>query len=382
MARMAKLSTDPYKGVRDFYPEDKFIQNYIFAVWRHTVERFGYEEYDASPLEHTEIYTEKSGQEIINEQTFTFTDRGGRHVTLRPEMTPTVARMLAAKRRELGFPLRWYSIPNLFRYEATQRGRLREHWQLNVDLFGLKEIEADLELVQIAYQIMVNFGAKPADFEVRLNNPKNSDEELEAFIKRLHSIGITNTKVDKELARGQAYYTGIVFEFYDTNPENSRSILGGGRYDGLDLLFEGSQPEAPLPAVGFGAGDVRLRDFLETHKLLPPYHPSTQIAVLPTNLEKPNEVLAVAMTFRMNNLNASVDWSDRKIGDKIKHADKLKIPFVVVVGPDELASRKFKMKNLKTGEEKEIDFNKAPEPAEKDQHGRAPGHEHYGHDHA
>lgn len=373
---MTKLSTDPYKGVRDFYPEDKFVQNYIFAVWQKTVERFGYEEYDASVLEPTEIYTEKSGEEIVNEQTFTFADRGGRSVTLRPEMTPTVARMLAAKRRELGFPLRWFSIPNLFRYEATQRGRLREHWQLNVDLFGLKEIEADLELVQVAYQIMMNFGAKNDDFEIRLNNPNGTDEELEVFIKRLNTIGITNTKVDKTLARGQAYYTGIVFEFFDTDPANPRSILGGGRYDNLTALFG----DADMPAVGFGAGDVTIRDFLATHGLLPTYFPTTQVAVLSTGTEKMDEVLAVAMTFRMNGLNVSVDWSDRKVGDKIKNADKLKIPFVVVVGEDELQSRKFKMKNLRTGEEKEIDFNKKPEG--KDAHGRAPDHEHYGHDHA
>jgi histidyl-tRNA synthetase len=375
---MAKLSTEPYKGVRDFYPEDKFIENYIFAVWQKTAERFGYEEYDASVLEPTEIYTEKSGEEIVNEQTFTFTDRGGRSVTLRPEMTPTVARMLAARRRELGFPLRWFSIPNLFRYEATQRGRLREHWQLNVDLFGLKEIEADLELVQLAYQIMVNFGAKAEDFEIRLNNPSGTDEELDAFIKRLNAIGIANTKVDKELARGQAYYTGIVFEFFDTNPANPRSILGGGRYDNLTDLFG----EPDMPAVGFGAGDVTIRDFLATHGLLPQYFPTTQVAVLPIVEGKANEVLAVAMTFRMNGLNVSVDWSERKVGDKIKHADKLKIPFVVVVGEDELASRKFKMKNLKTGEEKEIDFNQKPEDAGPDKHGRSPDHEHYGHDHA
>jgi histidyl-tRNA synthetase len=371
---MSKLDTAPYKGVRDFYPEDKFIQNYIFAVWRRTVERFGYEEYDASPLEHTEIYTEKSGAEIINEQTFTFTDRGGRQVTLRPEMTPTVARMLAAKRRELGFPLRWYSIPNLFRYEATQRGRLREHWQLNVDLFGLTQIEADLELVQIGYQILMNFGAKNEDFEIRLANPQGSDEELNQFIQKLHAIGITNTKIDKELARGQAYYTGIVFEFYDTNPENSRSILGGGRYDNLTELFG----ESDIPAVGFGAGDVRLRDFLETHNLLPPYHPAAQIAILPTGVEKSNEVLMVAMSFRMNGLNVSVDWSDRKIGDKIKNADKQKIPFVIVVGEDELTSKKFKLKNLKTGEEKEISLEEKPA----EEHNHDHNHEGHGHNHA
>ena len=132
-----KLSLEPYKGTRDFYPREQFIQDYIFGVWKKVVESYGYLAYDASILEETELYKAKSGEEIINEQTYSFTDRGGREVTIRPEMTPTVARMVAAKRRELVFPLRWYSIPNLFRYERPQRGRLREHWQLNVDMFGV-----------------------------------------------------------------------------------------------------------------------------------------------------------------------------------------------------------------------------------------------------
>ena len=133
-----KLSLEPYRGTRDFYPEEMFIQNYIFGVMRSVVERFGYVEYGASLLEESALYAAKSGEELVNEQTYVFVDRGGRHVTIRPEMTPTVARMVARRQKELAFPLRWYSIPNLFRYERPQKGRLREHWQLNVDLFGSK----------------------------------------------------------------------------------------------------------------------------------------------------------------------------------------------------------------------------------------------------
>lgn len=375
---MTKLSTDAYKGVRDFYPEDKFIQNYIFAVWRRTAERFGYEEYDASVLEPTEMYTEKSGDEIVDEQTFTFLDRGGRSVTLRPEMTPTLARMVAARKRELGFPLRWYSIPNLFRYEATQRGRLREHWQLNADIFGLDSIEAEIEIIHLGFQMLMNLGATPEDFQIRLNYPNGTEDDLAKLVMRLNAMGIGNTVIDKELARGQTYYTGVVFEFFDTNKNNPRSILGGGRYDGLvESMFGSSQEASPLPVVGFGCGDVTTRDFLETHKLLPPYHPSTQIAILPTADVGAKDVLMVAMTFRMNSLNVSVDWSGRKIGDMIRNADKLNIPFVVVVGEDELKSKKFKLKNLKTGEEKEISFE---EKKEGEAHEHSHGHE--GHDHA
>ena len=141
------LSAEPYKGVRDFYPEDMWMEEYIFETWSYVAESFGYEKYGASVLEPAELYKAKSGEEIINEQTYTFVDRGDREVTLRPEMTPTVARMIAARRHELTLPVRWYSIPNLFRYERPQRGRLREHWQLNCDIFGTSDVSADIEII-------------------------------------------------------------------------------------------------------------------------------------------------------------------------------------------------------------------------------------------
>jgi histidyl-tRNA synthetase len=260
---MSKLGTDPYKGVQDFYPEDMAVEKYLFASWRKIAEKFGYEEYNASPLELTELYTEKSGEEIVNEQTFTFTDRGGRSVTLRPEMTPTLARMVAAKRRELKFPLRWYSIPNLFRYERPQRGRRREHFQFNADLLGVTDMSADVEIVNIAYSILKELGAKDSDFEIRLNHAKGDASEVEKFRTELASKNITNTKVDESLARGQTYYTGLVFEIFDTDPQNGRSLFGGGRYDNLLELFD---VEA-VPAVGIACGDIVIRDFLETHGL-------------------------------------------------------------------------------------------------------------------
>ncbi|HEY4494546.1 MAG TPA: ATP phosphoribosyltransferase regulatory subunit, partial [Candidatus Paceibacterota bacterium] len=167
-----KIPTNPYKGVRDFYPENLAIQKKIFSIWRNNAEKYGYEEYNASILESAELYRAKTGEEIVNEQTYTFIDRGEREVTLRPEMTPTVARMVAAKKRELVYPLRWYSIPNLFRYEQPQRGRLREHWQLNVDIFGVEGIEAEIEIINIAYDITRAYGLKDSDFEIRINNRK------------------------------------------------------------------------------------------------------------------------------------------------------------------------------------------------------------------
>lgn len=252
---MSKLSTEPYKGVQDFYPEDMRVQNFIFGMWRKVAEKFGYEEYAASPLEPTELYTEKSGDEIVNQQTFTFTDRGGRSVTLRPEMTPTLARMVAARRKSLKFPLRWYSIPNLFRYEKPQRGRRREHYQLNCDLLGLPGIEGDKEIISLAYSIMKEFGARDDDFVIKLNN---------ADAGQFKDVA-PNIVSDPELARGQTYYTGMVFELFDTDPANPRALCGGGRYDNLLELFD----VEPVPAVGFGWGDITMRDFLETHNLLP-----------------------------------------------------------------------------------------------------------------
>src|SRR3990167_1567950 len=165
-----KLSTQGYKGTRDFYPEDKRLQKYMFDVMRRVVERFGYQECDAPSIEPVELYMGKTSQEIVSEQTFVFMDRGGRTVTLRPEMTPSVSRMVAARRQELAYPLRWYSLPALWRYERPQAGRLREHWQLNVDLFGIAGLEAEHEVMLIADLIMKEFGANPQMYEIRLNS--------------------------------------------------------------------------------------------------------------------------------------------------------------------------------------------------------------------
>src|SRR4029077_17662672 len=176
-----KLSTESYKGVRDFYPEDMFVQNHIFNTWKKVVESFGYVEYTASILEPAELYRAKSGDEIVNEQTYTFTDRGDREVTLRPEMTPTLARMIAAKQRDIPFPARWYSIPNVFRYERPQRGRLREHWQLNADLVGAEGVEADAEIIALAHAVMRAMGAEERDFEIRVSDRRILESIFEEF---------------------------------------------------------------------------------------------------------------------------------------------------------------------------------------------------------
>jgi histidyl-tRNA synthetase len=392
-----KLSTEPYKGVRDFYPEDQFIQNYIFNIWKKTVESFGYIEYNASILEPTELYKAKSGEEIVNDQTYSFIDRGEREVTLRPEMTPTVARMVAGKKRELAFPLRWYSIPNLFRYERPQRGRMREHWQLNADIFGIKGIEAETEMVAMAYAIMKNFGISDDAFEIKINSRLVLKESLEPLLRnkedytkalkiidKKHKItkeefdaewsklsdeplamdyalpekiadilgaltaqGITNATYGPLLVRGFDYYTDIVFEIFDKHPKNNRSLFGGGRYDELLSIFG----EEPVPTVGFGMGDVTIRDVLETYDLLPKYKPTINLAICPMNEACFREASVLATKLRQQDLNIVVDYSGKKIGDQIKKAVKDSIPFVLVLGEDEIASKQYKIKTLATEEE-------------------------------
>src|SRR3989344_2548398 len=177
------LSTQPYKGTRDFYPEDKRLQKWMFAKLREVVESFGYLEYAAPILEPVDIYLAKTGEEIINEQLYSFTDRGDRKVAIRPEMTPSVSRMVAARRQELAYPLRWYSIPNLWRYERPQRGRLREHWQLNVDIFGVAGLSAEHEIIQVADAIMQSYGAKRSQYSIRLNSRKLTDSFLLEYLQ-------------------------------------------------------------------------------------------------------------------------------------------------------------------------------------------------------
>lgn len=399
MSKNSKLSTESYKGVRDFYPEDWAVQNYIFDIWRKTAESFGYVEYNASPLEPTELYKAKSGEEIVNEQTYSFKDRGDRDVTLRPEMTPTVARMIAGKKRELKFPQRWFSIPNLFRYERPQRGRLREHFQLNCDIFGVPGIEAEVEMITLAYNIMKNFGLKDDQFEIKISSRKllfeiykpilkninewpevckfidkrsklseekqkegnekyfkrpftkededmHTDDSLNMIIAKLNSVGI-KTVFSVDLMRGFDYYTGTIFEIYDKNPENPRALFGGGRYDNLLEIFG----EEKLPTVGFGMGDVTIRDVLETYGLLPKFKSTTNLLICPISESYFEESEKVASLLREKNINVSVNLISKKVGDQVSKADNEKIPFVIVIGEDETKNNIYKLKKLETKEE-------------------------------
>lgn len=212
------LSTQPYKGARDFYPEDKRAQKYMFQTMRKVVERFGYEEYDAPILEPTELYASKTSDEIVNEQTYTFQDRGDRSVTIRTEMTPSVSRMVAGRRQELPYPIRWYSIPNLWRYERPQRGRLREFWQLNVDIFGVNGIEADHEAILVADAIMKEFKAKRDMYTIKINSRKLMDTLFGDYLKlnqtQAHTMG---QLIDKMHKMDQAEFAASVEALFQPN---------------------------------------------------------------------------------------------------------------------------------------------------------------------
>lgn len=420
------LSSQPYKGTRDYYPEDKRIQNYVFNVWRRVSERYGYEEYGAPTLEPLEVYAAKSGQELANEQTYTFTDRGGRVVAIRPEMTPTISRMVAARRQELAYPARLYSIANFMRYERPQRGREREFWQLNVDVFGVDAITADAEVVVMADAIMKEFGAKDKDFVIRVNNrnlvnammveyvgldskaaqqmiklfdrkDKISESEFndqaqeilgkggEDQLKKLQTLlrakniadlptdirtstpaveldelftileqaGIKSAKFDMTLMRGFDYYTGTVFEVFDTDPDNNRSVFGGGRYDGLVGLF-GAEP---ISAVGMAQGGTTIENFLEVHNLLPRLASTTDIYVVVLgDVAKAADKLARHL--RAEGVNVELDITDRKLDRQIKTAVKKNIPYILFVGEDEVKEQVYTLKDTSSTEEQKLGFSR------------------------
>ena len=414
------LPKQPYKGARDFYPADKRVQKYMFAKLRSVVESFGYQEYDAPILEPLDIYLAKSGEEIVNDQLYSFEDKGGRKVAIRPEMTPSVSRMVAAKRQELALPLRWYSIPNLWRYERPQRGRLREHWQLNVDLFGVAGTEADHEIIVIADALLRAFGAKPDSYVIRISSRKlteyflkdllklksakavdamklidrkhkmpttkfvteaekilkdknrtaqllefvnatslralpsslqshSSVKELAKLMNLLQKSGVTEAVFDTSVVRGMDYYTDIVFEVFDANPENIRSMFGGGRYDGLVGLFGVD----PVPTVGFGMGDVTLQNFLETHKLLPELKQETDaLAILIGDVYE--DAQKILLHLRKLGLNISVESTGRKLDSQLRSAVKAGMRHVIFIGESEISSGKLKLRDLQTGAENEL----------------------------
>ncbi len=301
----------PLPGFRDFLPSDCAARNYIFAKWREIARRYGFVEWDGPLLEPTDLYRKKSGDEIVG-QLFNFIDKGEREVTLRPELTPTLARVVAAHEREFKKPLKWFSIGQFFRYEKQQRGRLREHFQLNCDIVGEDSPNADVDLVALCIDILRAFGFTEKDFVIRISDREfwtdllraqkidtrawdeilqaidkserqprektaeklgelaapvlklldhgGTSEKLDRLVEELRRRGLAEfVNVDVRIVRGLAYYTGMVFEVFD-RADKLRAIAGGGRYD--NLIAQLSDDAVSLPALGFAMGDVVLGELI------------------------------------------------------------------------------------------------------------------------
>lgn len=419
-------------GFRDVPPDEFAVRAHILRTWREVARRYGFQEYDGPPLEPLELYVEKSGPEIV-QQLYNFIDKGEREVALRPEMTPTLARMVGARANGLRKPVRWFSVPQLFRYERQQRGRLREHFQLNLDLVGEAGPAADAELLAAAVDTLRAFGLTHEDFVARVSDrrllralllhagvpeealvpvynivdklerdpesavaarltgeaylePATTQRVLALFRERewpvvrqryaaipgvaeeiarmeecfalLGEMGLGPfVRFDLAVVRGLAYYTGIVFELFDSRGE-LRAICGGGRYDGLLRQVSG----VDLPALGFGMGDVVLRELLADRGLLPNTGPGVDFYLVA--VEAGQRPALTALAHRLRDAGRSVEYGLRQqgVGKQFRNAAAAGARRVVVLGPDELAAGVMVVREMGTGEETRVPIDELPRP--------------------
>ena len=411
-------------GFRDFPPEDFALRSHIQESWRRVARRYGFLEYDGPPLESLDLYVEKSGEEIVG-QLYNFTDKGDRAVAMRPEMTPSLARILGDRSRGMSKPIRWFSMPQLFRYERQQRGRLREHFQWNVDIVGEEGVAADAEVLAVAIDGLREMGLGSGDFAARVSDrrllsallrvvgvsedrmaaafavidkierlPEDKAAELfrtdvgldeprietlrnllettridaltesfgthpevvseldrlRAYLDTLDAMGLGDfVQIDLRIVRGLAYYTGIVFELFDRQGE-LRAICGGGRYDRLLELVGGE----PLPAVGFGMGDVVLGELLADRGLIPEYERSVEYWVVPVTGDQRATALRVAHELRDRGHSVAYALKEQGVGKQMKAAAREGARTVLVLGPDELERGCLVARDMATGTEQEI----------------------------
>ena len=398
------------KGTREFYPEQMFLRNFIYEKVRSASQAFGYQEWDGPFIETIDLYAAKSGEELVKKQSFTFEDRGGESVTLRPELTPSLARMIAAKQGSLTFPVRWWSFGPFWRYEQPQKGRTREFFQWNIDMLGVNSPEADAELIAVGATFLRSVGLTPERALIYVNNRRLMDSEFDALgivpEKRLDvsnlvdrrtkmepdkwdtyalELGLTQTqldglkdilgnfdlwkksdeltrlfaalnvlgvreyvKFDPNIMRGLLYYTGTVFEAFDVSGSVRRAIFGGGRYDNL-LADVGGQP---LSGVGFAMGDVVIGIILEEAGLVPEFEPSpAQVLVTVFDENLWLESYKLGSELRNAGLKVMVFPEPAKLPKQFKYADKLKMKVAVTIGPDELEKGQVAVKSLLTGEQ-------------------------------
>jgi histidyl-tRNA synthetase len=396
------------KGTRDFYPEDKFKQNWLLDQIRKVSESFGYQEYEVPYLERLELFAAKSGEELVKKQAFVFQDRDGEEITLRPELTPSLARMVAQRQGELVYPLRWWAFGPIWRYERPQKGRSREFFQWNIDMIGVDSPEADAELIAVAANLFKDLGLKPEQVRIRLNDRQLMYQKLqeigvevtrtadvlhlidrrdkltsEAWVQYALEQGFSNTIIfrldtllnnfdlwkdsprlvrcmqaleimgvrefiqyDPKVIRGLDYYTGVVFEAFDV--DGGRAILGGGHYGNLVADVGGDS----LSGVGFAMGDVMFPIVLEKYGLISAKIPApAEVLVTVFDEETLLESIKMAESLRGTGLRVICYPESAKLPKQLKFADKLGIRMAVILGPDEVKTGKAVLKNLKTTEQ-------------------------------
>jgi histidyl-tRNA synthetase len=423
-----KLSTQPYKGTQDFYPKDMVIRNYLFDIWRETALEFGYEEYDTPIVEDANIYRAKSGDEIVDKQLYNFIDKGDREIAIRPEMTPSLARIVAARLNGLSKPIRWFNIGKFYRYEKPQRGRTREFFQLNIDIFGIEGLEAELELFQFIIRVMEKLKAPKETYCIYYNNrywldylfdemlkldkdkkgtvgraidnyPKMSEEDFKLTLKdlelseeqietvlnylkyeiddlkqytkkskgakelvtlseKLDKLGIDRAKFNPAIMRGLDYYTGTVIELFDVGSQkNPRALFGGGRYDDLLEIFD----QEKLPAFGLGWGNVSTTDFMETYDLVPDVKSYTDVFVALMGEAQFDYAISICQRLRKEGVRVEQQLEPSSLSKQFRYADRKGIPWVIIAGPEEIAKKVVKLKNMKSGNQQEVEIDKAAE---------------------
>ncbi len=405
-------------GFRDFYPEDCARRNYTLSIWREVAARYGFLEYDGPVLEPIELYKKKSGGELVG-QLFDFVDKGERHVALRPEMTPTLARMVAARERDYKKPLKWFCAPSFFRYEKHQRGRLREFLQLNCDILGDPSPAADAELLALVIDMLRGFGLGSQDFVVRLSDrdawmqfalgkgvaqerlldflgvvdklerlpeaesrrklaefgveleavrafisdPSAEAAKLQGILADLKARGLAEfVKVDLTIVRGLAYYTGLVFEVFDRGGKE-RALAGGGRYDALlEVMSDG---KVKMPALGFGMGDVVLANMLEEVPAAKARRDAwladrraAEVYVVVADEARRLDALGVVQALREAGWRTDFALSPAKVGKQFQTAETLGARFAVVIGAE---WPQVKVKELATREEALLSSEGLPE---------------------
>ncbi len=394
-------TNQPIKGTSDWLPDEFSVRKYIFDTWRSVCTRFGYQEYLTPLLEPAELYRAKSGEDVGGVELTTLSDRAGRELAIRPEMTPSVTRLVSKIYSSTPKPIRLFSIANFFRNENPQRGRNREFWQLNFDIFGSNSPLADLEIIQLAIEIMLGFNPPAGSFKVRLNSRKLVEQTLKEIPKeqlkqvfrildklgklpadelknRLVTLGLTEKTVidlldslsqkstsdpeikllldslsdlgysdwvefNPQVMRGFDYYDGMVFEVFDTQAQNTRALFGGGRYNGLGALFGGES----FPGVGCAPGDETTKLFLESWNLLP--DKSQEKYYLPLLDESlKNQSLMLATKLRSANKVVEFGLEIQTLSKALEYANKRNFANIVIFGTQESDKNEFLIKNLNT----------------------------------